>query len=411
VIPGWRGARESRTVFRSTFLGILALALPGLQGGNGWEGLPAPDGDPGLEARGKLSEVLALVRSRRKEDEEFLARLEALSGSLQILGDSTEGLYRSRGLFQVLEPTEAGCLAGFHARLAEMQSAPEAFLALPGEKGRLWTKILCDTRIAIRSELFYGWEEDAREIRSGLALLRANASDWVRLSEEEGALVARRVDLAAALLRARIKDLSALRETPGGSSEVDEAEVGKILSALELPEPERGARLAVGFARIEERSYAMWELLFLARLSEEARVRILWREELDQRARELRIVALRSCPDTEEGRAAPREIRIQKKTTRRREAFDRAVEGLAQDPFDPELALLAGRMAEYVRGTYDAVDYFDRFLALRGIQVHDDRTWRKRELTPDESYALFQIQQFESGTGTAGFEEGAGSAE
>jgi hypothetical protein len=53
-------------------------------------------------------------------------------------------------------------------------------------------------------------------------------------------------------------------------------------------------------------------------------------------------------------------------------------------------------MAQFVAGTYESLSYFDRFLALSGIRVHDDRNWRKRKLTEEENQAIFQIQQFES---------------
>jgi hypothetical protein len=145
-----------------------------------------------------------------------------------------------------------------------------------------------------------------------------------------------------------------------------------------------------------ERAAALCDLLFLTRLARSASARLSWREDLERRAAQAHDEALELSPDTPEGRDARSEIRTRKKTTRRREAFARAVEGLTLDPFDERLAYLAGLEAEYVRGTYDVVDYYDRFLALRGIRVHDDRTWRRRELTDEEKHALAQIQQFES---------------
>jgi hypothetical protein len=392
-------------------LSALVLAAAPLQGPTTWEPGPAPDGQPGLEQRGRLQDLLGLMRSRRKEDEALLAEIGGLEAALSILAESTAGLYRARGLFQVLDPRVPSGLAAFHRRWREFQADPEAFLALPEAKGRLWAKILCDVRVGMRCEVLEGWEADAREVRAGLALLRANADEWARLDESTGAVVARRVDLAAALLRARIKDLSALRETPGTPSEVDEAQVGRILAALALEQPERGRSLAREFALIEGRAAAMADVLFLTRLWAAAQSRIRWREELDRRAREARAQALVLSPDTPEGRDAPREIRLHKKTTRRREAFARAVEALALDPFDERLAYLAGLQAEYVRGSYDFVDYYDRFLALRGIRVHNDRTWRKRELDADEKHALAQIQEFESQPLPAGETEDGGGEE
>ena len=101
-------------------------------------------------------------------------------------------------------------------------------------------------------------------------------------------------------------------------------------------------------------------------------------------------------PQTPEGKEAPREISRIKKTTRRRQAFRRATQGLHHDPLDDELAYAAALMARYVSGTLEALDYYDRFLALRGIRVHDSRTWgRYRKLTEREEEAVTFIQQAE----------------
>lgn len=357
----------------------------------------APDGERSLGAGAKLSEVLECLRSRRPADHEFVAGLESLEASLSILAETAEALYRSRGLFEVLDPREAGGLSFFHQRVQELWKAPEPFLVLRDKRGGLWARILCDTRLRIRSELFSSWEDDAREVRDGLALLRGNDDGWVRLDEEEVRLVVQRVDLAAALLRARLKDLAALREAPGEAAEVEEQEVARILAALELPAGERAAALAIEYRRLEERAAAMRELLFFVRFTRQSEGWVAWRAELERRAGALRAEVRVLRPDTPEGRDAPREIQNRKKTSRRREAFARATLGLAHDPFDAELAFSAAQMAEYVGGALESVDYYDRFLVLRGIRVHDDRTWRKRVLTDEENHALFQIQQFESG--------------
>ena len=135
-------------------------------------------------------------------------------------------------------------------------------------------------------------------------------------------------------------------------------------------------------------------LLFSSRLRVDAEPWIRWRDDGVAKAERLRAEVRLWQPHTDEGKDAPRQVRIQKKTTRRREAFGRALQGLAFDPFDDELAYAAGLMAEFVSGTLESIDYYDRFLALRGIRVYLDQNWPD-ELTDEEEHSIFQIQQFE----------------
>lgn len=99
-------------------------------------------------------------------------------------------------------------------------------------------------------------------------------------------------------------------------------------------------------------------------------------------------------PDTPEGAKAPRDIARQRKTPRRREAFARASLGLTRSPFDEELAYAAGILGEFASELDITVDYFDRYLALRGLRSNDDRNWRGKELSAEEKYALAVVQNY-----------------
>ena len=351
--------------------------------------------------------MLALFRRPTDQDEEFLHGLARLEEEVGVLAATAASLYRSRGTFVVLDPSGEQTLEALHRALEDFLAAPEPFLAAGGERGRVWAQLLFDTRSRIRAEILAGWREDVHDVRSGLALLRANTDGWVRFDDEEARLVARRVDLAGALSRARVKDLTALREAAGQPSEVRAEDVDRLLAIVaEPPGPGRQERLDGVLLSAELQVRSMRELLFTTRLREAADEWIRWGAGLESKAERLAGEVRAWRPDTQEGRDAPRAIRSKKKTRRRREAYARAVAGLRLDPFDEELAYAAGLMAEYVAGTLEALDYYDRFLTLRGIRVHDDRNWRGRELTPEESHALFQIQQFESELGKGGGEEG-----
>ena len=81
--------------------------------------------------------------------------------------------------------------------------------------------------------------------------MRGNENGWVRMVETDAQLVAARVDLAAALLRARAKDLAALREVRR-TTEVSSEDVDRVLEIVALEDAEVVIR-PVGFAGKELR--------------------------------------------------------------------------------------------------------------------------------------------------------------
>ena len=89
-----------------------------------------------------------------------------------------------------------------------------------------------DTRLRARAHVLEGWSYDVLQFRRGIALLRANTDGFVGMAENELQIVAGRVDLAAARLRARVKDLAALREQ-GTENEVSKEDVERLVCALE----------------------------------------------------------------------------------------------------------------------------------------------------------------------------------
>ncbi len=355
--------------------------------------VPAPDGERGLGAESSLQDILRPFRQPTDEDQAYWQSLTDLEGRIGRVVVQLERNYAERGLFEVLEERKA--------TLQELHRELERFLPAPGPRiaskahGAAWAELFLDTRARVRARVLDGWREDAQELRQALTLLRANDDGWVRHTEPEAQLVAARADLAAALLRARLRDLEALREE-GIATEVSASEVEELIEIARSSAKDADAadELQRRVLDREAREDAMAGLLFTARLRTDAADLLAWREKASARAAYLRQDVRLWRPDTEEGKDAPANVRSRKKTDRRRAAFQFALEGLANDPFDAELTYAAGYMAEFVGGRIVSVDYYDRFLCLRGMRSHDDRNWRKRELTDEEKHALFQVQQF-----------------
>jgi hypothetical protein len=368
---------------------LLAVALTG--GGD----LPlAPDGRRGLGAETPLQGLRDVVQGRKPEDEAFLAGLRALESELSARLSTAEALYHRRGYFEALPWHDPADLEHLEPFLFGLLVDPEPALAGGDPRAPLLQRMVLDIRLRVRFEVLAGWERDATTIARGLLVLRAESEGWSRLVEAEAANLAARVDLSAALLRARIRDLEALREDLGAPAEVDPSELDELARLGALPPGrERSLGLAGLLERVDERAARMRSLLFVTRLTGEAAGWLSWRAEQDRIAAEALAEVLVLRPDTGAGEQAPREIEQLGKTTRRRLALERAREGLAHDPLDPELTYSAGIMAEYVFGRLETLSLFDRYLALRGIRPDDDRNWRERELTEEESHALFYIQR------------------
>ena len=53
----------------------------------------------------------------------------------------------------------------------------------------------------------------------------------------------------------------------------------------------------------------------------------------------------------------------------------------------------AAQGLDFLWGAIESRPYYDRYLALRGIRLHDHRTMKDRKLTPREETALFVVQR------------------
>ena len=144
-----------------------------------------------------------------------------------------------------------------------------------------------------------------------------------------------------------------------------------------------------------ERLELMLGTLFTRRFAAAPQVRaqLDWRQRMRARAAPLLAEARVYLPESDSRAAAPPEIAAMRHSDRLRWAERRALEGLAFDPLDRELAFIAAHGGDFVWGDIQSRPLYDRFLALSGIRAHDDRTIRGRELTPRELEALVVVQR------------------
>jgi len=358
----------------------------------------APDGMRGLGEETSLAELLRVVRAGEEEDQRFLASLASLEADVRLLLASSRERYRVHGYFELVGPLAEPALAELHAAFLAAEARPLEVLAAGEDDPRAlaYARMFVDARFRARVSLSVGWEDDARELRKGLAVLRATTDGFVQLEQREAHAIARRVDLAASLLRARRNDLQALRsperDLEGGR--VDEVAVKALFARAQAPRAEE-RKLAMVRAQTEAilLEQRMSRSLFTTRLASEARASIDERARVLAQAAPLRVEALRALPDSPEGRDAADPLRRLGPTERMRWAQFKAREGLALDPLDEDLAWAAAHSADFLFGPIESRPLYDRFLALRGLRAHDHRTLRGRDLDVREEEALEAVQR------------------
>lgn len=376
-------------------LAVLAPAIPAEALPAAGDDLPlAPDGRRGLGGKTPLSELLKLFRTPDEEEENSFAELEQLEQDVRVLEAQVVALYRSRDFFTILEGEPEETLPALHDAYRRAAEDLEAMVFRRDATAEAFARMHLDPRFRVRMGLLQSWEQEAREVRRGLAVLRAASDGFVALSEPETENVATRVDLSAALLRALRKDLEALRELPGGDSGPSAEEVAAWFDIRTVENPaERLRRLEESKFEQARRASQMRQFLFGTQLEERVADLQSWRERAWAKAQALRAEARFALPEDDEEKDLSRELERLTKTERRRLARAKALEGLSYDPLDDELAYLAAVTSRIVHGTVEALSHYDRFLSLRGIRYHDDRTYRRRELTWEEADALLFVQE------------------
>jgi len=144
------------------------------------------------------------------------------------------------------------------------------------------------------------------------------------------------------------------------------------------PIQEKVGRMAASLSSSRLRSALSAELVARAEALEKAAGRI---PELDM-----------LIPDRISEELVRGEIRNMSKQDRHSLALRHALQGLAEDPFSPELTFYAAVATDWVADPTLSRPWFDRYLALRGIRAHDHRTYQGRKLEQDEQRALDVVQ-------------------
>jgi hypothetical protein len=240
-----------------------------------------------------------------------------------------------------------------------------------------------------------GLEFELADLKAGLAVLSAELDGFVGLKDDEAEAITRRVDLAAARLRAAKLDLEALREDSKAATAVESW--GKDLEALHdvsrTDDVERRAReLPEILDRLEQREAGMSSALFTTRLETRLEAELEDRRQSLAAANGL-VKGIRAYfPGTPEGEKAGPEITRLSKSRRYAEAGKMAAHGLHYDPLNDELNWFEGETSDLLSGAMESRRFFDRYLALHGIRVHDHRTFKDRKLTREEKRAFDAVQ-------------------
>jgi len=362
----------------------------------------APDGHRGFGSNVDLGELLKQFRTPSAVDHAFILELESLARDVGVFAEVTEGFYRDRGFFELLDPVDDQTLEMLHAVYVRYERDPSVVANRPKRIGRAFARMFLDSRFRVRRHLLDNWAREASEIERGLAVLQAAAHGYVILDGGQASNLARRLDLSAAVLRSTRSDLESLREPLDSAkdSTVSEEEIAEFLALFNIGDRTlREASQAEAFEREETSELRMRSVLFTERLKDQAKDQFAWRRAADYEASERLDRALEAGPDGEKRDDVPRKISKLSKSKRRKLSRQKSLEGLSFDPLNDELAWVAGIMSSLVFGELETASHFDRFLVLRGISYGVDSSYSDRELTDRERFALEYVQDIDRRVG------------
>lgn len=357
----------------------------------------APDGHPGLGTERDARDLARYLRKPPAEDRDEIESWSALPGRVEVLWGEFERDARERKLFVVADTVDTGLretqLADLFQAWRVAAADLHASLAADRPHAAALARLHVDARFRTLAELHAGFALERRELMSGLAVLHGMNDGYVVLRDEEAQEISARIDLAAARLRNMALDIDALLKAGNdGPGSATDALVDELLATAREPDEAARLRQLSGLeARLELTRNRLADTLFSARLAREVETALRRREAAIQDA-ERRAIELRPfLPETPEGAEPPEEIAEMKKSRRYAYALRLAVEGLAIDPLNAELAYFAGLGSDFTHGPPVTRPWYDRFLAIRGIREHDKRG-NDRALDAWERHALDQVQ-------------------
>ena len=366
----------------------------------------ALDGQAGLGAQVDAQQLLRMFRSPSDADEQLLRDLARLSTDVSILRGDLSEHYRECGYIDVRGPyapdQPAGELESLHAGFERDLANAAKILMEPGKHAELLARLIVDTRFNVRRNVLAGWDFEAREIRAGLAVLRAAADSYVQISERETHMIAARVDFGAARLRALRMDLGVLRPRTdeSASQAAIEKDAAGLLQAVQ-PDPRLSAKRGQEEAMQRLAQYLESARALESRMSAELFTFKLWprlegqfeaRQKDRKQAARLREEAARSMPSKRANQQVDPALARLPTDERMRLTLARAIEGLSLDPLDEDLAYMAAHAADFAQGDGVSRPLYDRYLVLRGIRHFDHKTLEGRQLNERESEALDKVQ-------------------
>ena len=359
------------------------------------EDLPrAPDGRPALSGRGNAHELgRVLVRPRTPEEKQLVGDLFGLGAAVELRLALAARKLRQRGCMGLAKEPVAGTLTEQIARFDMLVPRTATELAVGDERARSLGICLLDPAFGVRHAALSGVDRELLELRSGLSILQASQIGFVLLGQDEAVEIARRVDRSAALLRTLISDLDLLEASDFAGEPISDKALDALISAARTPELDVRQRLLAGILAPPKNM-----VMRMAGSLSGTRLRVALSADLAARAAAVkkargRIEELdRLVPGRIPEELVPAEIRKMSKQDRHELALRHAIEGLAEDPFSPELTFYAGLATDWIADPTISRPWFDRYLALHGIRAHDHRTYQGQKLEPDAQTALDEVQ-------------------
>ena len=217
----------------------------------------APDGERGFGERAELHETVELFRKAKGEDLVFVQGLHQLLSDVRLHVHLARSVYRERGYFELVQGVEEEFAPLFVT--ADQFDFVAFSREMEEDEARAYARLFYDVRFRARRWLIASSEVDIEELAGAMRLLDAAHRGRVLLQKGwDLQRITSRADLAAARLRAVLKDLEALYEAPANAlDELDTTEVEELVTLLRTADkkgkallPEAGLRLERSAARM-----------------------------------------------------------------------------------------------------------------------------------------------------------------
>lgn len=359
----------------------------------------APDDERGFGEGRTRREIERWVRAAQSNsvsaarDRALLTNLQGLASDVEIELARTAARCNDTGQYALLGEHTTHTPEGLATRFHELAADARRTLTTVGEHVDPLARLLSDVRFRARARVLDGVAFELSELRGALALFGAQADGWVDLTDAEIERVARRADLAAARLRAIRSDLRALAESSATAGANAPWQRDYELLLVGAHGGEHGAQLDEALARLSKAEDKLCANLFTTRLSETCADALFDRVEEHERASEYLAQIRELAPELFGAEPEHGTLAQAQRTEHKQRAARLALQILELDPLGESSNWIVATTTDASRGRSEALRYYDRFLALRGIRVQEARTHQDRVLTPEERTALEAVRE------------------